>query len=94
MEQERRPSRHPITADRQLKRLAWSKEDNKQLFECKRKPGRRGYRRLLNLWKTHNTKNAFITEVTEQRLADQVHKIKDKWLETVEQYTTPRSNDT
>ena len=47
---------------------------------------RKGYRkRLLDLWKTHNTNNE-LTEVSEQRLADQVGQIKEKkWLDTVEQ---------
>ena len=40
---------------------------------------------MLDLWKTRNINNE-LTEVTEQRLADQVRQIKNKkWLETVEQ---------
>ena len=58
------------------------------LFECyiRSEPERRGYRkRLLDLWKPRNINNE-LTEVTEQRLADQVRQIKNKkWLETVEQ---------
>ena len=44
-----------------------------------------GYRkRLLDLWKARNINNGLT--VTEQRLADQVRRIKNKkWLETVEQ---------
>ena len=57
------------------------------MFECyiRSEPERKGYRkRLLDLWKTHNTNNEQ-TEVTQQRLADQVCQIKcEKWLETVE----------
>ena len=63
-------------------------EDNKRLFECyiRSEPERRGYRkRLLDQWKAHNIHNEQI-EVTEQRLADQVHQIKNKkQLETVKQ---------
>ena len=58
------------------------------MFECyiRSEPERRGYRkRLLDLWKARNINNE-LTEVTEQRLDDQVRQIKKKkWLETVEQ---------
>ena len=88
VEQQCRPGRHPATAEQRQKRLEWSKEDNKRLFEChiRSEPERRGYRkRLVDLWKTCNI-NKELTEVTEQRLADQVWQIKNKkWLETVEQ---------
>ncbi|CAH3144893.1 unnamed protein product [Porites lobata] len=88
VEQQHRPGRLLATAERQLKSLAWSKEDNKRLFKCyiRGETEKRGYRkRLLDLWKTHNTNNE-LTEVTEHRLADQVRQIKHKtWLETVEQ---------
>ena len=74
MEQRRRPGRHPVTADRQLKRLAWVKEDNKRLFECyiRSELGRRGYKTCGKL--TNNE----LTEVTGYRLADQVGQIKGK----------------
>lgn len=74
MEQQHRPGRHPATAERQFKRLVWSKEDNKRLFECyiRIEPEKRGYRkRLFDLSKAHNTDDE-LAEVTEQRLADQV----------------------
>ena len=87
MDQQHRPGRHPATAELRQRRLGWTKEDNKRLFECyaRSKPERRGYRkRLLDLWKAYNT-NTELTEVTEQRLADQVRQIKNKkWLETAE----------
>ena len=87
VDQQRRPGRHPATAEQRQKRLGWSKEDNKRLFECyiRSEPEWRGYRkRLLDLWKARNINNE-LTEVTEQRLADQVRQIKNKkWLETVE----------
>ena len=58
------------------------------MFECyiRSEPERHGYRkRLLDLWKARNINNE-LTEVTEQRLADQVCQFKNKkWLETVEQ---------
>ena len=88
VDQQRMPARHPATAEQRQKRLGWSKVDNKRLFECyiRSEPDRRGYRkRLLDLWKARNNNNE-LTEVTEQRLADQVRQIKNKkWLETVEQ---------
>ena len=88
VDQQRRPGRHPATAEQRQKRLGWSKEDNKRLFECyiRSEPERRGYRkRLLDLWKARNINNE-LTELTEQRLADQVRQIKNKkWLETVKQ---------
>ena len=88
VDQQHRPGRHPATGEQRQKRLGWSKEDNKRLFECyiRSEPERKGYRkRLLNLWKARNINNE-LTEVTEQRLADQVRQIKNKkWLETVEQ---------
>ena len=88
VEQQHRPGRLLATAERQLKSLAWSKEDNKRLFKCyiRDETEKRGYRkRLLDLWKTHNSNNE-LTEVTEHRLANQVRQIKHKtWLETVEQ---------
>lgn len=67
------------------------------MFECyvRSKSERREYRkRLLDLWKARNT-NTELTEVTEQRLADQVRQIKNKkWLETVEQEEiSPRVRD-
>ena len=34
VDQQRRPGCHPATAEQQQKRLGWSKEDNKRLFEC------------------------------------------------------------
>ena len=80
--------RHPATAEQRQKRLGWSKEDIKLLFECyiRSEPERRGHRkRLLDLWKARNI-NSELTEVTEQRSADQVRQIKNKkWRETVEQ---------
>ena len=80
--------RHPATAEQRQTRLGWSKEDNKRSFECymRSEPERRGYRkRLLDLWKARKINNE-LTEVTEQRLADQVSQIKNKkWLENVEQ---------
>ena len=58
------------------------------MFECyiRSEPERREYRkRLLDLCKARNINNE-LTEVTEQRLADQVRQTKNKkWLETVEQ---------
>ena len=88
VDQQRRPGCHPATAEQRQKRLGWSKEDNKRLFECyiRSEPERQGYRkRLLDLWKAHNINNE-LTEVTEQRLADQVRQVKHKkWLETLEQ---------
>ena len=88
VDQQHRPGRHPATAELRQRRLGWTKEDNKRLFECyaRSKPERRGYRkRLLDLWKAYNT-NTELTKVTEQRLADQVRQIKNKkWLETAEQ---------
>ena len=85
VDQQRRPGSHPATAEQRQKRLGWSKEDKKRLFECyiTSEPERRGYRkRLLDLWKARNIDNE-LTEVTEQRLADQVRQIKNKkWLET------------
>ena len=88
MDQQRRPGRHPATAEQREKRLGWSKEDTKRLFECyiRSEPERREYRkRLLDLRKARNMNNE-LTEVTEQRLADQVGQIKNKkWLDTVEQ---------
>ena len=88
VDQQHRPGRHPATDEQRQKRLGWTKEDNKRLFECyaRSKPERRGYRkRLLDLWKAYNT-NTELTEVTEQRLAGQVRQIKNKkWLETAEQ---------
>ena len=60
VDQQRRPGRHPATAEQRQKRLRWSKEDNKRLFECyiRSKPERRGYRkRLLALWKARNINN-------------------------------------
>ena len=88
VEQQHRPGRHPATAERQFKRLVWSKEDNKRLFECyiRIEPEKRGYRkRLFDLSKAHNT-NDELAEVTEQRVADQVRQNKHKtWLETVGQ---------
>ena len=88
VDQQRRPGRHPFTAEQRQKRLGWSKEDNKRLFECyiRSDPERRGYRkRLLDLWKARNINNE-LTEVTEQRLANQVRQIRNrKWLETVDQ---------
>ena len=87
VDQQRRPGRHPATAEQRQKRLGWSKEDNKRLFECyiRSESEWRGYRKtLLDLWKARNINNE-LTEVTEQRLADQVRQIKNKkWLETVE----------
>ena len=72
------------SSEQRQKRLGWSKEDNKRLFECyiRSEPKRRGYgKRLLDLWKARNTNNK-LTEVTDQRLADQVRQIKNKkWLE-------------
>lgn len=65
VEQQHRPGNHPVTADKQLKTLAWSKEVNNRLFECyiRSEPETRGYRkRLLDLWKTHDTNNE-LTEV-------------------------------
>ena len=88
VDQQRRPGRHPATAEQRQKRVGWSKEDNRRLFECyiRSEPGRRGYRnRMLDLWKARNT-NKELDKVCEQRLADQVRQIKTKkWLETVEQ---------
>ena len=88
VDQQRRPGRHPATAEQRQKRVGWSKEDNRRLFECyiRSEPERRGYRnRMLNLWKARNT-NKELDKVCEQRLADQVRQIKTKkWLETVEQ---------
>ena len=82
----RRPGRHPATAEQRHERLGWSKEHNKRLFECyiRSEPERRGYRkRLRDLWKARKINNE-LTEVTEQRLADQVRQIKNKkWIETV-----------
>ena len=60
------PDRHPATAEQRQKRLGWSKEDNKRLFECyiRSEPERRGYRkRLLDLWKARNINNE-LTQVT------------------------------
>ena len=34
VDQQRRPDRHSVTAEQQQKISAWSKEDNKRLFEC------------------------------------------------------------
>ena len=86
--QQRRPGRHPVTAEQRQKRLGWTKEDNRLLFECyiRSEPERRGYRkRMLELWIARNT-NEELNKVTEQRLADQVRQIKiKKWLENVEQ---------
>ena len=88
VDQQRRPGHHPATVEQRQKRLGWSKEDNKCLFESyiRSEPERRGYRKiLLDLWKARDINND-LTEVTEQRLADQVRQIKNKkWLETVEQ---------
>ena len=88
MDQQCRPGRHPATAEQRQQRLGWSKDDNKLWFECyiRSEPERREYRkRLLDLWKASNINNE-LTEVTEQRLVDQVRQIKNnKWLETVEQ---------
>ena len=88
VDQQSRPSRHPATAEQRHKRLGWSTEDNRQLFECyiRSEPERRGYRkRMLDLWVDRNT-NDELNEVSEQRLADQVRQIKiKKWLENVEQ---------
>ena len=88
VDQQRRPSRHPVTAEQQQKRLGWSKEDNRWLFECyiRSELERRGYRkRMRDLWIARNT-NEELNKVSEQRLADQVHQIKiKKWLENVEQ---------
>ena len=88
MDQQCRPGRHPVTAEQRQKRVGWSKEDNRWLFECyiRSEPERRGYRnRMLDLWKARNT-NKELDKVSEQRLADQVRQIKTKkWLENVEQ---------
>ena len=88
VDQQHRLGRYPTTGEQRQKRLGWTKEDNKRLFECyaRSKPERRGYRkRLLDQWKACNT-NPKLTEVTKQNLADQVRQIKNKkWLETVEQ---------
>lgn len=67
------------------------------MFECyvrSKSEGREYRKRLLDLWKARNT-NTELTEVTEQRLADQVRQIKNKkWLETVEQEEiSPRVRD-
>ena len=72
MDQQRRPGRHPATAEQRQKRVGWSKEDNRRLFECyiRSEPERRGYRnRMLDLWKARNT-NKELDKVSEQRLAD------------------------
>ena len=88
VDQQRRPGRHPATAEQRQKRLGWSKEDNRRLFECyiRSEPERRGYRkRMRDLWIARNT-NEELNKVSEQRLADQVRQIKiKKWLENVEQ---------
>ena len=88
MDQQRRPGRHPATAEQRQKRVGWSKEDNRRLFECyiRSEPERRGYRnRMLDVWKARNT-NKELDKVSEQRLANQVCQIKTKkWLENVEQ---------
>ena len=88
VDQQRRPSHHPATAEQRQKRLGWSKEDNRRLFECyiRSEPERRGYRkRMQDLWIARNT-NEDLNKVSEQRLADQVRQIKiKKWLENVEQ---------
>ena len=88
MDQQRRPGRHSATAEQRQKRLEWSKEDNRRLFECyiRSEPERRGYRkRMRDLWIARNT-NEELNKVSEQRLADQVRQIKiKKWLENVEQ---------
>ena len=88
VDQQRRPGRHPTTAEQRQKRLGWSKEDNRRLFECyiRSEPERRGYRkRMLDLWIARNT-NEELNKVSEQRLADQARQIKiKKWLENVEQ---------
>ena len=91
VDQHRRPGRHPATTEQRQKRLGWSKEDNKRLFQCyiRSERERRGYRkRLVALWKARNI-NDELTGVTEQRLADQVRQIK-KWLETVDLGTLAR----
>ena len=88
VDQQRRPGRHPATAEQRQKRLGWSKEDNRRLFECyiRSEPERRGYRkRMRDLWIARNT-NEELNKVSEQRLANQVRQIKiKKWLENVEQ---------
>ena len=53
VDQQHRPSHHPATAEQQQKRLGWSKEDNRRLFECyvRSEQERRGYRkRMRDLW--------------------------------------------
>ena len=86
--QQHRPCRHPATAEQRQKRLGWSKDDNRQLFECyiRNEPERRRYRkRILDLWIARNT-NKELEKVNEQRLADLACQITiNKWLETVEQ---------
>ena len=80
VDQQRRPGRHPATAEQRQKRLGWSKEDNRWLFECyiRSEPERRGYRkRMRDLWIARNT-NEELNKVSEQRLADQVRQIKIK----------------
>ena len=46
-DQQRRPGRHPATAEQRQTRLGWSKEDNIRLFECyvRSEPERRVYRK-------------------------------------------------
>ena len=64
VDQQRRPGCHPATAEQRQKRLRWSKEDNKWLFECyiRSEPERQGYRtRLLDLWKACNINNELTT---------------------------------
>ena len=34
VDQQHRPGHHPATAEQRQKRLGWSKEDNRRLFEC------------------------------------------------------------
>ncbi|XP_047501186.1 uncharacterized protein LOC125047119 [Penaeus chinensis] len=88
VDQQRRPGCQPATAGKRQKRLGWSKEDNRRMFECyiRSEPERRGYRkRMLDPWIARNP-NEELNEVSEQRLADQVRQIKiKKWLENMEQ---------
>ena len=83
--EQHRPGRYPVTANQRQKRLGWTNEDNKRLFECyvRSKPERQDIEKDYQKARNPNTE---LTEVTEQRLADQVRQIRDKnWLETVEQ---------
>ena len=72
--EQHRPGRYPVTANQRQKRLGWTNEDNKRLFECyvRSKPERQDIEKDYQKARNPNTE---LTEVTEQRLADQVRQI-------------------